>query len=29
MWGIEDRVTELMPDAAASERAWAKYDALW
>jgi len=29
MWGIEDRVTELMPDAEASERAWAKYDALW
>jgi len=29
MWGIEDRVTELRPDAAASARAWAKYDALW
>jgi 2-succinyl-5-enolpyruvyl-6-hydroxy-3-cyclohexene-1-carboxylate synthase len=29
MWGIEDRVTELIPDAEASERAWAKYDALW
>ena len=29
MWGIEGRVTELMPDAEASERAWAKYDALW
>jgi 2-succinyl-5-enolpyruvyl-6-hydroxy-3-cyclohexene-1-carboxylate synthase len=29
MWRIEDRVTELLPDAAASARAWAKYDALW
>jgi 2-succinyl-5-enolpyruvyl-6-hydroxy-3-cyclohexene-1-carboxylate synthase len=29
MWGIEDRVTELRPDADASRRAWAKYDALW
>jgi len=29
MWGIEDRVTELLPDAEASARAWAKYDALW
>jgi 2-succinyl-5-enolpyruvyl-6-hydroxy-3-cyclohexene-1-carboxylate synthase len=29
MWGIEDRVTELRPDAEASRRAWAKYDALW
>jgi 2-succinyl-5-enolpyruvyl-6-hydroxy-3-cyclohexene-1-carboxylate synthase len=29
MWGIEDRVTELIPDAEASKRAWAKYDALW
>jgi 2-succinyl-5-enolpyruvyl-6-hydroxy-3-cyclohexene-1-carboxylate synthase len=27
MWDIE--VTELTPDAAASERAWARYDALW
>jgi len=26
MWGIEDRVTELRPDAG---RAWARYDALW
>jgi 2-succinyl-5-enolpyruvyl-6-hydroxy-3-cyclohexene-1-carboxylate synthase len=29
MWGIEDRVTELLPDAEASRRAWAKVDALW
>jgi len=29
MWGIEDRVTELRPDAEASGRAWARYDALW
>jgi 2-succinyl-5-enolpyruvyl-6-hydroxy-3-cyclohexene-1-carboxylate synthase len=29
MWGIEDRLTELLPDAEASQRAWAKYDALW
>jgi 2-succinyl-5-enolpyruvyl-6-hydroxy-3-cyclohexene-1-carboxylate synthase len=29
MWRIEDRVTELRPDAAASKRAWARYDALW
>ncbi|MEA2328666.1 MAG: 2-succinyl-5-enolpyruvyl-6-hydroxy-3-cyclohexene-carboxylate synthase, partial [Thermoanaerobaculia bacterium] len=29
MWGIEDRVTELRPDADASHRAWARYDALW
>ena len=29
MWGIEDRVTELLPDAEASRRAWAKYEALW
>lgn len=29
MWGIEDRVTELRPDAEASRRAWAEYDALW
>jgi 2-succinyl-5-enolpyruvyl-6-hydroxy-3-cyclohexene-1-carboxylate synthase len=28
-WGIEDRVTELRPDAEASRRAWARYDALW
>lgn len=27
MWGIEDRVTELRPDADASRRAWEKYDA--
>jgi 2-succinyl-5-enolpyruvyl-6-hydroxy-3-cyclohexene-1-carboxylate synthase len=29
MWGIEDRVTELRPDDAASRRAWERYDALW
>jgi 2-succinyl-5-enolpyruvyl-6-hydroxy-3-cyclohexene-1-carboxylate synthase len=29
MWSIEDRVTELRPDADASHRAWARYDALW
>jgi 2-succinyl-5-enolpyruvyl-6-hydroxy-3-cyclohexene-1-carboxylate synthase len=29
MWRIEDGVTELRPDAAASARAWARYDALW
>ena len=29
MWGIEDRVTELRPDAEASRRAWEKYYALW
>ncbi len=29
MWGIEDHVTELRPDAAASQRAWERYDALW
>ncbi|MDP9361143.1 MAG: thiamine pyrophosphate-binding protein [Acidobacteriota bacterium] len=29
MWGIEDRVTELRPDAEASRRAWKRYDALW
>jgi 2-succinyl-5-enolpyruvyl-6-hydroxy-3-cyclohexene-1-carboxylate synthase len=29
MWSIEDRVTELRPDAEASRRAWARYDAQW
>jgi 2-succinyl-5-enolpyruvyl-6-hydroxy-3-cyclohexene-1-carboxylate synthase len=29
MWGIEDHVTELRPDADASHRVWARYDALW
>jgi 2-succinyl-5-enolpyruvyl-6-hydroxy-3-cyclohexene-1-carboxylate synthase len=29
MWDIEDRVTELRPNAEASLRAWARYDALW
>jgi 2-succinyl-5-enolpyruvyl-6-hydroxy-3-cyclohexene-1-carboxylate synthase len=29
MWNIEDRVTELRPDADASRRAWERYDALW
>ena len=28
-WGIADRVLELRPDAAASERAWKRYDELW
>jgi 2-succinyl-5-enolpyruvyl-6-hydroxy-3-cyclohexene-1-carboxylate synthase len=29
MWGIEDRVKELRPDADASRRVWERYDALW
>ena len=29
MWGLEDFVTELLPDADASARAWSRYDALW
>jgi len=29
MWGIENRVTELRPDADSSRRAWERYDALW
>lgn len=29
MWGIDDRVAELQPDAEASRRAWDRYDALW
>lgn len=29
MWAIEDRVTELLPDEGASQRVWARYDALW
>jgi len=29
MWSIQDSVTELLPDSAASRRAWTKYDALW
>jgi 2-succinyl-5-enolpyruvyl-6-hydroxy-3-cyclohexene-1-carboxylate synthase len=29
MWAIEDRVTELRPDAEASHRAWERYDSLW
>ena len=29
MWRIDDRVTELRPDAEASRRAWERYDALW
>ena len=29
MWGIEDRVTELRPNAEASKRVWARYNALW
>jgi 2-succinyl-5-enolpyruvyl-6-hydroxy-3-cyclohexene-1-carboxylate synthase len=29
MWSIENRVTELRPDAEGSRRAWSRYDALW
>jgi len=29
MWGIGDRFTELMPDRAATQRVWERYDALW
>jgi 2-succinyl-5-enolpyruvyl-6-hydroxy-3-cyclohexene-1-carboxylate synthase len=29
MWGLEDFVTELLPDVDASARAWSRYDALW
>ncbi|HET7433184.1 MAG TPA: hypothetical protein VFN10_00580, partial [Thermoanaerobaculia bacterium] len=29
MWSIEDRVTELRPDAEASQRVWQRYDQLW
>jgi 2-succinyl-5-enolpyruvyl-6-hydroxy-3-cyclohexene-1-carboxylate synthase len=29
MWSMEDRVTELRPDADATRRAWERYDALW
>ena len=29
MWGISDRVTELVPDEEASKRVWQRYDALW
>ena len=29
MWSIAERVRELRPDAGASRRAWARYDALW
>ncbi|HEX7679515.1 MAG TPA: thiamine pyrophosphate-binding protein [Thermoanaerobaculia bacterium] len=29
MWSIEDRVTELRPDADSTHRAWERYDALW
>jgi len=29
MWSIEDRVTELRPDADSTRRAWERYDALW
>lgn len=29
MWGIEDRVEELRPDAEASQRVWQRYDELW
>ena len=29
MWGISDRVTELLPDRSATQRVWERYDALW
>lgn len=29
MWNLGEQVTELVPDAAASARAWERYDALW
>ena len=29
MWSIEDRVTELRPDADSTRRSWERYDALW
>jgi 2-succinyl-5-enolpyruvyl-6-hydroxy-3-cyclohexene-1-carboxylate synthase len=29
MWNIRERVTELLPDEAASKRVWARFDALW
>jgi 2-succinyl-5-enolpyruvyl-6-hydroxy-3-cyclohexene-1-carboxylate synthase len=29
IWSIEDRVTELRPDAESSRRVWERYDALW
>lgn len=29
MWSIEDRVTELRPEAGSTRRAWERYDALW
>ena len=29
MWAITERVTELLPDPAASRRIWQKYDELW
>ncbi|HVR40612.1 MAG TPA: 2-succinyl-5-enolpyruvyl-6-hydroxy-3-cyclohexene-1-carboxylate synthase, partial [Thermoanaerobaculia bacterium] len=29
MFGIEDRVTELVPDLEATRRVWARYDELW
>ncbi len=29
MWSIEERVTELRPDADSTRRAWERYDALW
>jgi 2-succinyl-5-enolpyruvyl-6-hydroxy-3-cyclohexene-1-carboxylate synthase len=29
MWNIEDRVTEMRPDADASRSVWSRYDALW
>lgn len=29
MWNIRERVTELLPDEAASKRVWQRYDELW
>lgn len=29
MWNLEDSVEEIIPDAAATERAWREYDGLW
>ena len=29
MWRIDNRVTELRPDADATRHAWERYDALW
>ena len=29
MWEMSDRFTELLPDRAATQRFWERYDALW